>query len=41
VIPLSFGLLALPIFIFIDLMLDRSGIAENMMQNIQVLFGRV
>ena len=34
-------MVALPMFIFMGLMLDRSGIAEKMMQNIQVLFGRV
>ncbi len=34
-------MVALPMFIFMGLMLDRSGIAENMMQSIQVLFGRV
>ena len=34
-------MVALPMFIFMGLMLDRSGIAESMMHNIQVLFGRV
>lgn len=34
-------LVALPMFIFMGLMLDRSGIAENMMRAIQDLFGKV
>ncbi len=34
-------LVALPMFIFMGLMLDRSGIAENMMQAMQDLFGKV
>jgi TRAP-type mannitol/chloroaromatic compound transport system permease large subunit len=34
-------LIALPMFILMGLMLDRSGIAENMMYAIQRLFGRV
>ena len=34
-------LVALPMFIFMGLMLDRSGIAENMMTRMQELFGPV
>ncbi|PID71463.1 MAG: C4-dicarboxylate ABC transporter [Desulfobulbus propionicus] len=34
-------MVALPMFIFMGLMLDRSGIAEKMMHSIQALFGRV
>ena len=34
-------LVALPMFIFMGLMLDRSGIAENMMSRMQALFGPV
>ncbi|MBU0970481.1 MAG: TRAP transporter large permease subunit, partial [Proteobacteria bacterium] len=34
-------LVALPMFIFMGLMLDRSGIAERMMHEMQKLFGRV
>ncbi len=34
-------LVALPMFIFMGLMLDRSGIAEHMMENFTQLFGRV
>jgi len=34
-------LVALPMFIFMGLMLDRSGIAENLMKSMQNLFGRV
>lgn len=34
-------LVALPMFIFMGLMLDRSGIAEKMMHEMQKLFGRV
>ncbi|RMG92439.1 MAG: TRAP transporter large permease subunit [Candidatus Dadabacteria bacterium] len=34
-------LVALPMFIFMGLMLDRSGIAERMMESMQRLFGRV
>ncbi len=34
-------LVALPMFIFMGLMLDRSGIAEQMMQSFTQLFGRV
>lgn len=34
-------LIALPMFIFMGLMLDRSGIAEKMMQAIQDLFGKI
>ena len=34
-------LVALPMFIFMGLMLDRSGIAEKMMSSIQNLFGKV
>jgi tripartite ATP-independent transporter DctM subunit len=34
-------LVALPMFIFMGLMLDKSGVAERMMQSIQALFGRV
>lgn len=34
-------LIALPMFIFMGLMLDRSGIAEKMMFSIQNLFGKV
>ena len=34
-------LVALPMFIFMGLMLDKSGVAERMMQAIQRLFGRV
>ncbi len=34
-------LVALPMFIFMGLMLDRSGIAEKMMKSMQDLFGKV
>jgi len=34
-------MVALPMFIFMGLMLDRSGIAERMMHSIQALFGKV
>ena len=34
-------LVALPMFIFMGLMLDRSGVAEKMMANFVVLFGRL
>jgi tripartite ATP-independent transporter DctM subunit len=34
-------LVALPMFIFMGLMLDRSGVAEQMMENFTQLFGRV
>jgi len=34
-------LVALPMFIFMGLMLDRSGIAENLMKSMQQLFGKV
>ena len=34
-------LVAIPMFIFMGLMLDRSGIAENMMKSMQNLFGKV
>ena len=34
-------LVAIPMFIFMGLMLDRSGIAEKMMSSIQDLFGKV
>lgn len=34
-------LIALPMFIFMGLMLDRSGIAENMMTAMQDLFGKI
>jgi tripartite ATP-independent transporter DctM subunit len=34
-------LVALPMFIFMGLMLDKSGVAERMMQSMQKLFGRV
>ena len=34
-------LVALPMFIFMGLMLDRSGIAENLMKSMQSLFGKV
>ncbi|MCP4745811.1 MAG: TRAP transporter large permease subunit [Desulfobacteraceae bacterium] len=34
-------LLALPMFIFMGLMLDRSGIAEKMMKSMQNLFGKI
>jgi tripartite ATP-independent transporter DctM subunit len=34
-------LVALPMFIFMGLMLDRSGIAESMMKTMQSLFGKV
>lgn len=34
-------LVALPMFIFMGLMLDRSGVAEKMMMSMQELFGRV
>jgi len=34
-------LVALPMFIFMGLMLDRSGVAERMMANFVVLFGRL
>ncbi len=34
-------LVAIPMFIFMGLMLDRSGIADNMMRSLQELFGKV
>ncbi|MBB1488783.1 TRAP transporter large permease [Oceanospirillum sediminis] len=34
-------MVALPMFIFMGIMLDRSGVAERLMQSIQQLFGRV
>ena len=34
-------LVAIPMFVFMGLMLDRSGIAENMMKSMQDLFGKV
>ena len=34
-------LVALPMFIFMGLMLDRSGIAEGLMKSMQNLFGKV
>ncbi|MCG6910815.1 MAG: TRAP transporter large permease subunit [Deltaproteobacteria bacterium] len=34
-------LVAIPMFVFMGLMLDRSGTAEDMMQSMQKLFGRV
>ena len=34
-------LVALPMFVYMGLMLDRSGIAEKMMRSIQELFGKV
>ena len=34
-------LVALPMFVFMGLMLDRSGIAEDLMTNLVRLFGRV
>ena len=34
-------LVALPMFIFMGLMLDRSGIAEGLMRSMQSLFGKV
>ena len=34
-------LVALPMFIFMGLMLDRSGIAERLMKSMQALFGKV
>lgn len=34
-------LVALPVFIFMGLMLDKSGTAERMMQSMQVLFGQL
>ncbi len=34
-------LVALPMFIFMGLMLDRSGIAEKMMKSMQELFGKI
>jgi len=34
-------LVALPMFIFMGLMLDRSGIAEGLMKSMQALFGKV
>ncbi len=34
-------LVAVPMFVFMGLMLDRSGIAENMMTSMQDLFGKV
>ena len=34
-------LVALPMFIFMGLMLDKSGVAERMMHSMQALFGRV
>ena len=34
-------LVALPMFIFMGLMLDRSGIAESLMKSMQALFGKV
>jgi len=37
----SWVLVAVPMFVYMGLMLDRSGIAENMMKSIQKLFGKV
>ena len=34
-------LVALPMFIFMGLMLDKSGVAERMMHSMQKLFGKV
>ena len=34
-------LIAVPLFIFMGLMLDRSGMAERMMRSMQQLFGRL
>ncbi len=34
-------LVAIPMFVFMGLMLDRSGVAENMMRSMQDLFGKV
>jgi len=34
-------LVALPMFIFMGLMLDKSGVAERMMHSMQLMFGRV
>ncbi len=34
-------LVALPMFIFMGIMLDKSGVAERLMQSMQALFGRV
>ena len=34
-------LVAVPMFIFMGLMLDKSGVAEKMMFSIQDLFGKV
>ncbi|NOX32187.1 MAG: TRAP transporter large permease subunit [Deltaproteobacteria bacterium] len=34
-------LVALPMFIFMGLMLDKSGVAERMMESIQELFGKI
>ena len=34
-------LVAIPLFIFMGLMLDKSGMAERMMQSMQLLFGRL
>ena len=34
-------LVALPMFIFMGIMLDKSGVAERLMQSMQELFGRV
>lgn len=34
-------LVALPMFVFMGLMLDRSGVAEDLMKNLSRLFGRV
>ena len=34
-------LIALPMFIFMGLMLDKSGIAERMMHSMQKLFGNI
>jgi len=47
VIPRMWGvmtnwvLLALPMFVYMGLMLDRSGVAEDLMKNLARLFGRV
>ena len=34
-------LVAIPMFIYMGMMLDRSGIAENMMKSMQDLFGKL
>lgn len=37
----NYVLVALPMFVYMGIMLDRSGLAENMMQSMQQLFGKV